>query len=37
MFQPLNEETFAEFEQELFVVKDIIQELKLNNTLFKEE
>ncbi len=35
MFRPLNEETFKEFERDLLVVRDVIEELKLNNKIFK--
>lgn len=35
MFQPLNEETIKEFERDLLVVKEVIDELKLNNRIFK--
>lgn len=37
MFKPLNEETFEEFKRELFVIKEIVKELRLNNDIFKKE
>lgn len=37
MFKELNESTFEEFKKELFVVKDVVSELKLNNNIFKKE
>ncbi len=37
IFKELNEETFKEFKKELFVIKEIVQELKLNNNIFKKE
>jgi len=37
MYKPLNENTFEEFKKELFVVKDVVTELKLNNNIFKKE
>lgn len=37
IFRPLNESTFEEFKKELFVVKDVVTELKLNNKIFKKE
>ena len=37
MFRELNEESFNEFKRELFVIKEIVQELKLNNNIFKKE
>ena len=35
LFQPITDETFAEFERELNVVKEVIMELKLNSRIFK--
>ena len=37
MFRKLNEETFEEFKHELFVIKEIVMELRLNNDIFKKE
>ena len=35
MFRPLDEETFKEFERDLLVIKEVIDELRLNNRIFK--
>ena len=37
MFRELNEATFNEFKRELFVIQEIVKELKLNNDIFKKE
>ena len=37
MFKELNESSFEEFKRELFVIKDVVTELKLNNNIFKKE
>jgi len=37
MFKELNEESFNEFKKELFVIQEIVKELKLNNNIFKKE
>ncbi|MCK5387644.1 MAG: DUF3137 domain-containing protein [Candidatus Izimaplasma sp.] len=37
MFRVLNEETFSEFKRELFVIQEIVKELRLNNDIFKKE
>jgi hypothetical protein len=35
LFKPINEETLQEFERDLLVVKTVVEELKLNNKIFK--
>lgn len=35
MFRKLDERTFDEFKRELLIIKDVIQELKLNNSIFQ--
>lgn len=35
MFRTLDDRVFDEFKRELFIIKDVIQELKLNNSIFK--
>jgi len=37
MFQVLNDETFNEFKQELYVIQEVVKELRLNNDIFKKE
>lgn len=37
MFRELNESSFEEFKRELYVIKDVVTELKLNNNIFKKE
>jgi len=37
MFKVLNEETFDEFKQELYVIQEVVKELRLNNNIFKKE
>ncbi len=37
MFQVLNDETFNEFKQELYVIQEVVKELRLNNNIFKKE
>lgn len=37
MFKELNESSFEEFKRELYVIKDVVMELKLNNNIFKKE
>lgn len=37
MFRELNENSFEEFKRELYVIKDVVTELKLNNNIFKKE
>ena len=37
MFKELNSSTFEEFKRELFVIKEIVTELRLNNDIFKKE
>lgn len=37
MFKELNESSFEEFKKELFVIKEVVSELKLNNNIFKKE
>ena len=36
MFRKLDETVFDEFKRDLFVIKDVITELKLNNSIFKK-
>ncbi len=36
MFRKLDEHSFDEFKKELFVVKEVVEELKLNNSIFKK-
>lgn len=35
MFRKLDEKVFDEFKRELFIIKDVITELKLNNSIFQ--
>lgn len=35
MFRKLDEKVFDEFKRELFIIKEVIQELKLNNSIFQ--
>ena len=35
MFRKLDERVFDEFKRELFIIKEVIQELKLNNSIFQ--
>ncbi len=37
MFQVLNEATFNSFKQDLYVIQEVVKELKLNNNIFKKE
>jgi len=37
MFKVLNESSFEEFKRELYVIKEVVTELKLNNNIFKKE
>jgi len=37
MFKVLDESSFEEFKKELYVIKEVVTELKLNNNIFKEE
>jgi hypothetical protein len=37
MFKELNESSFEEFKRELYVIKEVVTELKLNNNIFKKE
>lgn len=37
MFKVLNESSFEEFKKELYVIKEVVTELKLNNNIFKKE
>ena len=37
MFKVLNESSFEEFKKELYVIKEVVKELKLNNNIFKKE
>lgn len=37
MFKELNESSFEEFKKELFVIKDVVSELRLNKNIFKKE
>ena len=37
MFQVLNEQTFDEFKRELYVIQEVVKELRLNNDIFKKE
>ncbi len=37
MFKVLDESSFEEFKKELFVIKEVVTELKLNNNIFKKE
>lgn len=36
MFRPISEQTVKEFEDDLLVIKEVIEELKLNNSIFKK-
>jgi len=37
MFKVLDESSFEEFKRELYVIKEVVTELKLNNNIFKKE
>ena len=37
MFKVLDESSFEEFKKELYVIKEVVTELKLNNNIFKKE
>lgn len=37
MFRKLDESVFDEFKKDLFVIKEVISELRLNNNIFKKE
>ncbi len=37
MFQVLNEATFNSFKQDLYVIQEVVKELKLNKNIFKKE
>ncbi len=37
MFRKLDESVFEEFKRDLFVIKEVVSELRLNNNIFKKE